>query len=228
MRDVHVFIFSGREFHSLVANGINDLSYKLVLDLGTVKFMLLRKFLWLTLYWFDLPKGVVRFTLALTSWQVFSHFPTMPNFGCNIVLYICLVLCDHRKLWHDYYTISLSYYDFLHHCENLLYWKEKETHIHFECYLYQRCIVCVKESVFEMLNIHVWTQYDIFHCKQTTHVSCIDGKSDRGNANKIHAVCNNRKNWFFNCPGFGQFGINWKLLNVYIIMEHENYATCEF
>ena len=64
--------------------------------------------------WWDLP-------LALTSWQVFSHFPTMPNFGCNIVRYICLVLCDHRKLWHDYYTITLSCYVFLPRCENLLF-----------------------------------------------------------------------------------------------------------
>ena len=36
-----------------------------------------------------------------------------------------------------------------------IYWKKKETHIHFECYLYQICIVCVNESVFEMLNIHI-------------------------------------------------------------------------
>ena len=109
-----------------------------------------------------------------------------------------------------------------------IYWKEKETHIHFECYLYHRCFVCVKESVFEMLNIHIWIHCDTFHCKQTTHVSCIYGKSDRGNASEIHAVCNNRENWFFKCPCFGRFGINWKLLIVYIVMAHENYATYEF
>ena len=33
---------------------------------------------------------------------------------------------------------------------------------------------------------------------------------------------------FFKCPGFGQFGINWKLLNVNIIMADENYDKCEF
>ena len=64
--------------------------------------------------WWDLP-------LALTSWQVFSHFSTMPNFVCNIVRYICLVLCDHRRLCHDYYTITLLYYVYLSHCENLLF-----------------------------------------------------------------------------------------------------------
>ena len=31
----------------------------------------------------------------------------------------------------------------------IMYWKEKETHIHFECCLYQRCIVCVNESDFK-------------------------------------------------------------------------------
>ena len=35
---------------------------------------------------------------------------------------------------------------------SMLYWKENETHIHFECYLYQRDIVFVNESVF-VLNI---------------------------------------------------------------------------
>ena len=58
-------------------------------------------------------------------------------------------------------------------------------------------------------------------------MSCVYGKSDRGNASEIHAVCNNRKNWFFQCPCSGQFGINWKFLNVNIIMAHKNYATCE-
>ena len=64
--------------------------------------------------WWDLP-------LALTSWQVFSHFPTMPNFGCNIVRIFCLVLREHRKLWHIYYTITLSYYVVLPSRENLLF-----------------------------------------------------------------------------------------------------------
>ena len=84
----------------------------------------------------------------------------------------------------------------------VLYWKEKETYTHFECYLYQRCNVCVKESVFEMLNIYIWTHCDTFYCKHTTCVSCVHGKSDRGHASEIHAVCNNGKNWFFTCPCF--------------------------
>ena len=62
-----------------------------------------------------------------------------------------------------------------------IYWKEKETHIHIECYLYKRCIVCVNESEFEMLNIHIWTHCDTFHCKQTTCVSRVNWKGDRGN-----------------------------------------------
>ena len=41
-----------------------------------------------------------------------------------------------------------------------------------------------------------------FHCKQTMCVSCVNGKSDRGNASEIQAVCNNRKNWFFKCHSF--------------------------
>ena len=39
------------------------------------------------------------------------------------------------------------------------YWKEKVTHIHFECYLYQRYVVCVNKSVFEMLIIHILKLY---------------------------------------------------------------------
>ena len=68
--------------------------------------------------------------------------------------------------------------------------KEKETHIHFEWHLYQRYIVCVNESVFEMLNIHIWTHCDAFHCKQTMCVSRVNGKSDslRGNASELQAV----------------------------------------
>ena len=31
--------------------------------------------------------------------------------------------------------------------------RKNETHINFECYLYQRCVVCVNESVFEMLKL---------------------------------------------------------------------------
>ena len=36
-----------------------------------------------------------------------------------------------------------------------IYLKEKETYIHFEFCLYQRWIVGVNESVFEMLNINI-------------------------------------------------------------------------
>ena len=57
----------------------------------------------------------------------------------------------------------------------IIYWKEKETHIHYECYFYQRCIVCLNESMVKMLNIHIWTNCDTFHCKQTTCVSRVNG-----------------------------------------------------
>ena len=76
-------------------------------------------------------------------------------------------------------------------------------HIHFGCYLYQRCINCVNESLFEMLNIHIYTHCDIFLCKKTTCMSHVNGKGDRGYDRKIQAVLNNRKNRFFKCPGFG-------------------------
>ena len=77
-------------------------------------------------------------------------------------------------------------------------------------YLYQRYIVCVNESVFEMLNIHIWTHCDTFHYKQTMCVLRVNGKSARGNASETTFVCNNRKNWFFKCHSFWQFGMNWK------------------
>ena len=79
-----------------------------------------------------------------------------------------------------------------------------------------------------MLNIHIWTHCDTFHYKQTMCVSRVNGKSDWGNVSKTTSVCNNRKNWFFKCHSFWQFGMNWILLNVNINMAHENCAKCEF
>ena len=87
---------------------------------------------------------------------------------------------------------------------HFIYWKEKETHIHFGCYLYQRFINnCVNESLFEMLNIHIWTNCDTFLCKETMCASHVNGKGDRGYERGIQVVLNNRKNWFFKCSGFG-------------------------
>ena len=85
----------------------------------------------------------------------------------------------------------------------ILYWKEKETHIHFGCYLNQRCSNCETESLFEMLNIHICTRCYTFLCKNTTCVSHVNGKVYRGYEGEIQAVLNNRKNWFLKCSGFG-------------------------
>ena len=74
-----------------------------------------------------------------------------------------------------------------------VYWKGKETHIHFGCYLYQRRINCVNESLFKMLSNHICTHCDTFLCKETTCVSPINGKGDRGYEREIQAVLNNRK-----------------------------------
>ena len=74
-----------------------------------------------------------------------------------------------------------------------VYWKEKETHIHFGCYLYQRCINCLNESLFEMLNIHFYTHCETFLCTKITCVSHVNGKSDRGYQREIQTVLNNRK-----------------------------------
>ena len=52
----------------------------------------------------------------------------------------------------------------------IIYWKEKVTHIHFGCYLYQIRINCVNESLFEMLDIHMCTHCDTFLCKEITCV----------------------------------------------------------
>ena len=49
-KEVDDLISSDREFHSLVAVGINDLLYKFFLDLGTVRSRLFRKSRWLTLW----------------------------------------------------------------------------------------------------------------------------------------------------------------------------------
>ena len=66
-------------------------------------------------------------------------------------------------------------------------------HIHFGCYLYQRCINFVNESLFKMLNIHMCTRCDTFLCKDTTCVSHVNGRGDRGYERKIQAVLNNGK-----------------------------------
>ena len=44
-----------------------------------------------------------------------------------------------------------------------------------------------------MLNIHIATHCDTFHYKETMCVSHVNGKSERGNASEIQAVCNSRK-----------------------------------
>ena len=152
----------------------------------------------------------------IVACDVWATWARLQFGGALDVTLLFVISCECRGFCHMtesdlFLFLSLSTFEFI-----FLYWKEKETHIHFECYVYQICIVCVNESVFEMLNIHILTYCDTFHCKQTTRLSCVNGKGDRGNASDMPAVCNNRKSWFFKCPGFGQFGINWKLLNVNI------------
>ena len=66
--------------------------------------------------------------------------------------------------------------------------------IHFCCYFYQRCINCVNESLFEILIIHICTHCDTFLCKETTCVSHVNGKGDRGYERELQAVLNNREN----------------------------------
>ena len=58
----------------------------------------------------------------------------------------------------------------------------------------QRCINCVNESLFQMLNIHICLHCHTFLCKKTTCVSHVNGKGDRGYAREIQTVLNNRKN----------------------------------
>ena len=85
-----------------------------------------------------------------------------------------------------------------------VYWKEKETHIHFGYYFIKVVLIVCKNLCFKCFkNIHICTHCDTFLSKETTCVSHVNGKGDRGNERKIHVVLNNRKNWFFKCPGFG-------------------------
>ena len=49
-----------------------------------------------------------------------------------------------------------------------------------------------------MLNIHICTHRDTFLCKETTCVSHVNDKGDRGYEREIQAVLNNRKNLFSN------------------------------
>ena len=88
--------------------------------------------------------------------------------------------------------------------------------------------LCKLICVWNVLNIHIWTNFYTFYCKRTMCVSRVNGKSDRGNANEIQAICNNKKNWFSKCHSFWQLGINWKLVNANIKMAHNHYAKCDF
>ena len=79
-----------------------------------------------------------------------------------------------------------------------------------------------------MLNIHIWTHCDTFHCKKTTYVSHVNGKGDRGYAREIQAVCNNRKSWFFKCHSFLTIWYKLEITECEHQYGHENYAECEF
>ena len=53
-----------------------------------------------------------------------------------------------------------------------------------------------------MLNIHIRTHCDTFHCKQTRCNSHVNGKRDRGNASEIQAACNNKIELIIQMPWF--------------------------
>ena len=63
-----------------------------------------------------------------------------------------------------------------------------------------------------MLDSHICTHFDTFHCKQTTCVLHVNVKTDGATKNEIQAIFNNKKKEFPNCPSFGQFSIHWRLL----------------
>ena len=109
----------------------------------------------------------------------------------------------------------------------IIYWKEKGTHIHFECFLYKRYILFVNESVFEILNIHIWTHCDTFHCKQTSVCRALMVKATEVTQMRHKPYATIESTGFSNAI----FLIIWyklRLLNENINMAHENYATWEF
>ena len=95
--------------------------------------------------------------------------------------------------WHDYVCLR----KFRYICQfgkRLIYTeRKKKTHIHFGFYLYQRCIYCVNESLFEMLNIHMCTHCDTFLCKRPRVYRMLMVKVIGGTNGKIQAVLNNTK-----------------------------------
>ena len=52
----------------------------------------------------------------------------------------------------------------------------------------------MRKCLFEMLDIHIYTYCDTCLSKETTCVSHVNGKGDRGYERKIHAVLNNTIN----------------------------------
>ena len=83
------------------------------------------------------------------------------------------------------------------------------------------CVWNVKYSISEQIVIHYIANRP--NVCRVWMVKATEVKQER-----CKPLCNNRKNWFFKCHSFWQFGINWKLLNVNINMAHENYAYVSF
>ena len=100
-------------------------------------------------------------------------------------------------------------------------------HIHFGCYLYQRRINCVNESLFYMLSNHICTHGDTFLWKETTCVSHINGKGDRGTKGK------SKPYWTIERTDF-QMPCIWIIRHELKTTEcehqfgHGNYAQCKF
>ena len=84
----------------------------------------------------------------------------------------------------------------------------------------QYIIVCVNKYrliCLLFISVHIVIHF-IENCISHVNGTC---KSDRGTESEIQAIFVNKKNWFFNCPGFGHFGINRNLLSANIDIEHK-------
>ena len=92
------------------------------------------------------------------------------------------------------WCISAEHYLYSYNFElcirSCIYWMEIKTCINFGSYLHQGWFVYVYESLFEMLNIHIWAHCHTFHCKQTKCVPHVNDY-DRSNESEIKAVYNN-------------------------------------
>ena len=118
--------------------------------------------------------------------KVKPTFHMLEKGGGALVFYKQLYFLLIKPLW-----LAFPLYAIIEFLIKFVYWRQNKTHVHFGCNLYQRCIIYVNESVFEMLNVHTCinsTAKKLHVCRTLMIVAIVLLK-----VYMIKAVFNNRK-----------------------------------